>query len=377
MTPSTNIGPLAGVRILDLTRFPPGQYCTLLLADLGADVLRIDPPAAAGRRSTGGEGVGLSRGKRSVTVDIRGPEGIEVLRKLAGASDVLVENSRPGQMEARGFGYPQAEAEFPSLIWCAITGFGQDGPYAERAGHDLTYTAHSGLLTALHGELPWHPEAMLSVPLGGMMAATGVISALFERARTGKGCQVDVSLADSATWLLSGSAGELSGVHWSIPFSPRRRLYQCGDDRYITVAADEPRTWASLCNALDLPEFADQVDPSEEEARVITDRLSSVFRSAPAATWVERLGPLGTAVGAVNRGADVVTDPHNVVRGTTVEVAGVPVPANPIHLRDTAGRRSGTATAEPAVIGADTDQTLADLGYSPDDVARLRAAGVV
>src|ERR1700728_3045230 len=113
MTSTETTGPLTGVRILDLTRFPPGQYCTLLLADLGADVLKVDPPAAAGRRSTGGEGVGLARGKRSVTVDIRGPEGTEILRRLAGASDVLVENSRPGQMEARGFGYPQAEAEFP------------------------------------------------------------------------------------------------------------------------------------------------------------------------------------------------------------------------------------------------------------------------
>jgi alpha-methylacyl-CoA racemase len=377
VTSTETIGPLNGVRVLDLTRFPPGQYCTLLLADLGADVLRIDPPAAAGRRATGGEGVGLSRGKRSMTVDIRGPEGIEILRKLAGASDVLVENSRPGQMAARGFGYPQAEAELPSLIWCSITGFGQNGPYAMRSGHDLTYTAHAGLLTAIQDELPWHPEAMLSVPLGGMMAATGVISALYERARTGKGCQVDVSLADSATWLLSGNSIELSGVHQAIPFSPRRRLYQCGDDRYITVAADEPPTWAALCAALELPEFAENVTPTEDEAREMTDRLAGIFATASAAEWVERLGPLGTAVGAVNRGAEVVNDPHNVERGTTVVVAGVPVPANPIRLTDTSGARSGTATAEPATIGSDTDATMAAIGYSPEDVARLRAAGVV
>jgi crotonobetainyl-CoA:carnitine CoA-transferase CaiB-like acyl-CoA transferase len=377
MPTTENIGPLNGVRVLDLTRFPPGQYCTLLLADLGADVLRVDPPAAAGRRSTGGEGVGLSRGKRSITVDIRGPEGVEVLRKLAAASDVLVENSLPGQMESRGFGYPQAEAECPSLIWCSVTGFGQDGPYATRSGHDLTYTAHAGLLTALHEELPWHPEAMLSVPLGGMMAATGVISALYERTRSGKGCQVDVSLADASTWLLSGHAIELTGVHQPVPLSPRRRLYKAGDGRYISVAADEPRTWANLCTALELPDLVEQVSPTKDEEAVITERLAAIFATAPARDWVERLGPLGTAVGMVNRGSDVVTDPHNVARGTTVEVGGVPVPANPIRLRETTGRRSGTATAEPAVIGADTDATLASLGYSPEDVDRLREAKVV
>jgi crotonobetainyl-CoA:carnitine CoA-transferase CaiB-like acyl-CoA transferase len=186
-----------------------------------------------------------------------------------------------------------------------------------------------------------------------------------------------VSLADSATWLLSGSASELSDVHYAIPFSPRRRLYLCQDNRYITVAADEPRTWAALCTALDLPEYAEQVAPTEDEAREITDRLSAVFAGAPAAEWVERLGPLGTAIGAVNRGAEVVNDPHNTLRGTTVMVGGVPVPANPIRLRDTAGPRSGTATAEPAVIGSDTDSTLAAIGYTPEDVARLRDAGTV
>jgi crotonobetainyl-CoA:carnitine CoA-transferase CaiB-like acyl-CoA transferase len=377
MAESSVKGPLQGVRVLDLTRFPPGQYCTLLLADLGANVLRVDPPASAGRRSTGGEGIGLSRGKRSVTLDIRTPEGIAVLRRLAAASDVLVENSQPGQMEARGFSYAQAAEEFPSLIWCSITGFGQVGPYATRSGHDLTYTAHSGLLTALHPEMPFHPQAMLSVPLGGIMGAMGIASALVERAGNGKGCFIDVSLADACTWLLSGNVRELADIHDGIPLNEGRRLYRCGDDRYISVAAAEPRTWSALCDALEVPELDALVNPMGPENREVAERLEAIFLSAPAEHWVERLGPLGTAVGVVNTGSEVVRDPHNVARGTTVEVAGVAVPANPIRIRDEAGPRSSTAASEPAVVGADTESALLESGFSAEEIAELRQSGVV
>src|SRR4051794_40390425 len=210
MAAATTFGPLKGIRVLDLTRFPPGAYCTVMLADLGADVVRLDPPPRAGRRSTGADAVGLSRGKRSAFLDQRQPQAAEVLRRLASHADVLVENATPGQMDARGFGYSHAAVEMPSLIWCSISGFGQDGPYAERAGHDLTYAAHSGLLASLSPQLPFHPQSMLSVPLGAIMGAMGVLSALVERGRTGKGCQVDISLAESAGWLLSGEDGNLT-----------------------------------------------------------------------------------------------------------------------------------------------------------------------
>ena len=142
----------------------------MLLADLGAEIIRVEPPSR--RRSTQRwrrTGV-LSRGKRSITLDTRQPEANSVLRRLAATADVLVENARPGDMDSHGFGYSHAATEFPGLVWCSISGFGQTGPYARRAGHDLTYLAHSGLLTGLTPQLPWHPQTMLSVPLGAMMA---------------------------------------------------------------------------------------------------------------------------------------------------------------------------------------------------------------
>ena len=367
-------GPLSGVRVLDLTRFPPGAYCTLLLADLGAQVYRVDAPAA--NPMAGGVGVGLSRGKRSVGLDLRHPRGNEVLNRLAGWADVLVENNRPGDMQKRGFGYPQAAAEHPRLIWCSITGFGQDGPYATRPGHDLTYTAHSGLLAAINPELPWHPQSVLAVPLGAMMAATGITSALLERERSGRGCQIDVSLAEAATWLLSGTDGELAGSPWGIPVTPDRRLYECADGRFVTVAAAEPRTWAALCNGLGLGDLAGSLPPADR-ADEITAQLAAVFASRPAAEWVDLLGPLGAAVGAVNRGPDVVHDPQVRARGSIIEVAGVSVPANPIRLRDLDGPRSATASAPPPMVGGDTDVALAAAGYTEAEIGALRAEGAV
>ncbi|HVW41979.1 MAG TPA: CaiB/BaiF CoA-transferase family protein [Amycolatopsis sp.] len=371
-------GPLTGFRVLDLTRFPPGAYCTTLLADLGADVVRVEPPAGAGKVNLVAGQVGLSRGKRSMTLDLRHPHAATVLRRLAGGVDVLVENNRPGDLAARGFGYADAAAENPGLVWCSITGYGQDGPYADRAGHDLSYVAHSGLLGALEPALPWHPRTMLSVPLGAMMAATGILAAVLERGRTGKGAQVDISLAESATWLLSGDAKALTdGPATGVPVSPGRRLYECADGEFISVAAAEPRTWRALCQALDLPDLVDEVRPVGAAATTITERLSALFATRTAAEWLARLGPAGAAVGAVNRGGAVAKDPHYRERGAILEVAGVPVPANPIRLRDVDGPRPGTAISEPARAGEHTDDVLSEAGFSQQGIEDLRVAGLV
>ncbi len=145
--------PLAGIRVLDFTALPPGGACTVMLADLGADIIRIESPARKGEPSLVIRQVALSRGKRSMTLDQRNPAASEILRRLASTVDVIVENGNPGVMEARGFGYSHARAANPKIIWCAITGFGQDGPYAKHAGHDFSYMAHSGLLGALEPDL--------------------------------------------------------------------------------------------------------------------------------------------------------------------------------------------------------------------------------
>jgi alpha-methylacyl-CoA racemase len=374
MTDARVPGPLQGIRVLDLCRFPPGAYCTLLLADLGAEVVRVDAPGS--NPMFAGVGVGLSRGKRSVALDQRHQRGTEVLRRLAGWADVLVENNRPGDMEKRGYGYPQAAAEFPRLIWCSMTGFGQDGPYATRPGHDLTYTAHSGLMAALHSEMPWHPESMLAVPMGAMMAATGITSALLDRERTGRGAHIDISIAEAATWLFAGDFGGLAAPY-AIPVTPDRRLYECSDGRYVTVAASEPKTWAALCAGLGLPELAADGRPPREEAERVTAALAAVFATRPAAEWVDHLGPLGAAIGAVNDRGDLVSDPQVQSRGSVIEVDGTLVPGNPIRMADLDGPRTATAATVPPTVGEHTDAVLADAGYTATEIAELHAERVV
>src|SRR5579864_7467156 len=151
------LNPLSGVRVLDFTAFPPGAVCTVMLADLGAEIIRVESPAQKGKTSLVIGQVALSRGKRSMTLDLRNSAAADVLRRLAVTVDVIVENAKPGSMEERGFGYTHARAANPRIIWCAITGFGQSGPYADHAGHDLSYLAHSGLLGALASGQPSLP----------------------------------------------------------------------------------------------------------------------------------------------------------------------------------------------------------------------------
>jgi alpha-methylacyl-CoA racemase len=368
--------PLDGIKIVDLTRFAPGAYCTVLLADQGADVAWLLPPNS--NPMMGGIGVGLSRGKRSIAVDMRHPAGNDVLSKLCEWADVLVENNRPGELEGRGFGYRQAAAVNPRLIWCSISGFGQDGPYAMWPGHDLTYFAHSGMLNGLNPELPWHPQVVLSVAIGGAMAANGVMGALLERERTGQGTQLDISLAESTSWLLSSSDGEINGGGFGIPVGADRRLYLCGDGRYVSTAAAEPRTWSALVTGLGLDDLAAAGVPRDPEGvAAASARIEAAFATRPAAEWVAELGPKGAAIGMVNRGTDLPTDPHVVARGSLHEIGGVHVPANPIRRRTVDGPVPEDPPAALPPIGGNTREVLTEAGYSAADIEELIASGVV
>ena len=370
----TTGGPLAGVRVLDLGKFPPTAFCTQLLVQLGADVCRVDAPGS--KPELFGQGTGLSAAKRSIALDQRHARGPEVLRRLAAWADVLIENERPGAMDGRGFGPSHAAQELPALIWCSLSGYGQDGPYALWSGHDLSYTAQSGLLEALESDLPWHPETMLSVPLGALMAVVGITSALYERAGSGKGCQLDVSLAESSTWLLTGFEGLINGAGFRIPASPDRRLYQCGDGRWVSVAAADPRTWAALCTGLGLDDLAERMPhPMQPDSwGDLPDRIATVLATRPAAEWVAELGPTGAAVGPVNTPADLPADPHVQARGGLVDVGGTMVPANPVRVR---GVETPATRPAPPAVGADTRAVLREAGYDESEIDTLLAEGAV
>jgi crotonobetainyl-CoA:carnitine CoA-transferase CaiB-like acyl-CoA transferase len=372
----SRLDPLKGLRVLDLTGHPPGAMCTVMLADLGAEVVRVEAPVQKGKTSLVIGQVALSRGKRSITLDLRNPDAVPVLSRLASKFDVIVEASRPGTMEARGFGYKDAKAINPGIVWCAMTGFGQDGPNANHAGHDFSYLAHSGLLAALSIEQPFHPAISMASQAAGLTAVVGIQGALLEKSRTGRGAFVDVSLSEAATWFLTCGINPLAENPYLIAASPDRRLYECADGRFVAVASQEPRTWGALCNALGFPEFVERLH-KPEYAEQTTSAFAGAFLKKSATAWVEELSAAGATTTLVNHAAQLLDDPQIRARGSIVMVEDVPVPASPIRLRDDSGAVSGTATAAPHIVGQDTEDILGSIGFSQKEIADLGNAKVI
>lgn len=365
--------PLSGIRVLDFTAFPPGGLCTVTLADLGAEVVRIEAPALKGQPSLVVRQVAMSRGKKSITLDMRNPQANAVFERLVAHSDVVVENAKPGAMDSRGHGYTQARAVNPKIIWCAITGFGQNGPYAEHAGHDLSYLAHSGLLGALSPELPWHPASTLALQAGASAAVIGIQAALMQVARGGEGAFVDISLSEATSWLLTAGINPLSDKAYYLAPTPDRRLYACADGRFVAVASSEPRTWGALCDGLGVPELK-PVLHKWENAQALMSQFAEIFATRTAAEWIDRLAPAGAAVTIVNHGPQLLDDPHVVARGSVVDVAGTPVPASPIRLSNVGER---TAVATPPLVGQDNDMVLAEAGFSAEEISGLAEAAII
>lgn len=370
--------PLAGVRVLDLSRFFAGGYCTLALVDLGAEVVKVETPGSGDPlRGLPAAHVGLNRGKRSITLDTRHRRAPEVLTRLVAHFDVVVENNSPGVMDAMGFGYDVAAAANPRVIWCSVTGFGQDSPYAKRPGHDITYLGHAGLLVALH-EIPWHPQTTIAVPVGALMGALGVAAALAQRAHTGKGCRIDASLTDAATWLLAGDFVSLTGrPRGGLGSTASRQIYRCSDGKSITIAAQEPRFWKTFCERTGLTDLIDKLQAPPEEQLAMMERLAALFATRPAAEWVAELGDVNAAVGPVNDASDLPSDPHVVARSMMPEIDGIHVPGNPLRLSDAEGLRSPLSFAPPSALGADTDAVYSDIGFSASELAELREEKVI
>lgn len=376
MNPRERFKPLDGVTVLDFTTLPPGAACTVLLADLGAEVIRVEPPTQKGKPSLVFGQVALGRGKRSITLDLRNPAATSVLARLAAKADVIVENAMPGAMEKRGFGYSHARAANEAIIWCAVTGFGQDGPYAHHAGHDLSYLAHSGLLAALSDEPPWHPGQALALPAAALSAAMAIQTALFHRGRSGEGGFLDISLSEAAGWFLTCGINALSESPLVLPTTPDRRLYRCADGRFVAVACAEPRTWGALCDGLGLPDLKSALH-RPELSTAATQAIAERFAARPAKAWARLLAPAGAAVTVVNRGQQVVEDEHVVARGSVATVNGVPVPANPVRIAMANGARTATSSVAPPLVGEDTDDVLASAGFSASEVSEMCGANLI
>ena len=393
--------PLDGVRVLDLSRLLPGGFCSLLLSDFGADVLKVEdtgmgdyirwaPPGYEGAEASarGALFLALNRGKRSIRVDLKSDEGREVLLRLAREHDVLLESFRPGVLDRLGVGYERLREENPGLVYCAISGYGQDGPYRDRPGHDMNYLGLSGLL-GLTGEAGGPPvqAAGQIADLGGgaLMAAFGILAALRERDRSGEGQFVDVSMTDGAlSWLAMTAArhladGEVPGrgglelAGGLLCYRP----YACADG-FVTLGALEPKFWQAWCRGAGREDLLErQFDPPGSDAH---REVEAVFAARTRAEWqafagehdccLEPVLDLDEALDSeLVRAREMVVELDQPGAERPVRLLGVPVKLS---------RTPGDANRGPGPgLGEHTAVVLRDLGYDDDAIARMLEAGAV
>jgi len=373
--------PLAGLRVLDLTRHLPGPYATLLLSDLGAQVDKLEEPAGDPTRTFPGGAelgasyfAGLNRGKRSLVLNLKAHGAPAALLRLCGYYDVVVEGFRPGVLERLGVGHVRLREAHPRLVVCALSGFGQTGPDCQRAGHDLGYQARAGVVGYGGGSGPAGPPGGQVADVGGaLFAVVGILAALAGREKTGEGRLVDVALADAATAFLHlHLAAHLAGGLALRPGQdalngglPCYRLYQTQDGRQLAVAALEPRFFAALCERLGRPELVAPAYAGGEEAQGVHRALEALFASAPLSTWEAHLAGLDACVEAVRTPEEVSSDAQFQARGLFARgPRGEGWLATPL--------RFGPLPQRPApALGAHSREVLAEAGFSAEEMDAL------
>jgi alpha-methylacyl-CoA racemase len=383
---ATPAGPLNGLRIVEIGSIGPGPFCAMVLADLGADVLRVD-------RASGGGLVGpnadhraelLNRGRRSIAVDLKHPDGSEVVLRLVEDADALIEGFRPGVAERLGIGPDACLARNPRLIYGRLTGYGQDGPMAQAVGHDLNYIAHSGVLGLIgrRGQPPTPPLSLIGdFGGGGLMLALGILAAVVERSRSGSGQVIDASMVDGSALLATPFYGYVQTGAWSIERgtnivdsgAPFYDVYETSDGRWLSVAAMEPQFYRALIELLGLE---DENLPNQHDRKrwpEMKERFASAIRARTRDEWCAAARAVEACVAPLLGVEEVAEDEHLRARGTFVEHEGLMQPAP-------APRFSRTPAAlwhRPPLPGEHTEAALADWGFSTAEIAGLIEAGAI
>jgi len=386
--------PLAGLRVLDLSRLYPGPFASLVLADLGAEVVKVEEPAGgdylrwmpplAGRQS--GFFHALNRNKRSLALDLKAPGGAGVFLRLAARADVVLESFRPGVMDRLGIGYAALQRANPRLVLCSISGYGQDGPYRERAGHDLDYCAIAGVL-AVNGpaERPMPPGVQVADVAGGSWpAVAGILAALLRRGTSGEGAHVDVAMTDGALAMLALQQGGADAR--GVPLRRERellngggacyRVYRTRDGRHMALGALEPHFFAAFCAGVGRPDLAGR--QLDGDGRGPLEEMEQIFLSRTREEWTRFAEEHDCCLAPVLEGDEPRADPQLRARGlflsveTPWEGRAMPSLATPVRLAGVAAPR------QPAPeLGADTDRVLAEAGFAPGEIAALRERGLV
>jgi crotonobetainyl-CoA:carnitine CoA-transferase CaiB-like acyl-CoA transferase len=381
--------PLDGIRILDLSRLLPGPYATMLLADLGAEVIKIETPGLGDymriippfiRDARSGENVGASyvmvnRNKKSVAINFRNKRGKEIFLRLARDADVIIETFRPGAAEKWGIGYETLRALNPQIVYCSLSGYGQTGPYKDRAGHDLNYIALAGLLAAngVAGGPPIPPGVQIADLSGAMLAAIAMLAALVGRAKSGTGQYLDVGLFDGA---LSWASTIIGGAHAAGKPIERGKMqlnggmacynvYETRDGKFITLGAIEPHFWAAFCKAVE----RDDLNPRAQEFQAVAE-VAAIFKTRTFDEWMTLFQNVDACIEPVRDFAEMLDDPHVRHRGMILETGGIKQIGSVFVFAQNPG-------LPPPHQGEHTRAVLAEIGMSDAEIAELVQAEVI
>ncbi|MFQ5523749.1 MAG: CaiB/BaiF CoA transferase family protein [Acidimicrobiia bacterium] len=377
-------GPLTGIRVVEMAGLGPAPFCGMLLADLGAEVVRVDrADRVVGKHTSSTRYDLMNRGKRSIGVDLRAETGAEVVLRLVETADALIEGFRPGVMERRGLGPDVCLERNPHLVYGRMTGWGQEGPFAPMAGHDIDYIAVSGVLHAVGpAEKPIPPLNLVGdYGGGGMLLAAGVLAALVQAQATGKGQVIDAAMVDGSALLAVSHHGHMAEGWWEDRresnlldgAAPFYTTYETKDGRHVAVGALEPQFFDELVRLLDLD--PDSLPPQMDRERwpEMHRLFAARFAARTRDEWAEHFAGSDACVAPVLSLSEAPHHPHNRTRGTFIELEGViqPGPAPRFSVTPT------SVDSGPVAPGADTEAILDELGYQPEEIGMLRGSGAV
>lgn len=377
------MGPLKGVRIVEFAGIGPGPFCAMMLSDMGAEIIRIDRKTAVPRYADFKFDV-LNRGRRSAAIDLKNPEGKNTALRLADQADALLEGFRPGVMERLGLGPDVCLARNPRLVYGRMTGWGQDGPMALAAGHDINYISLSGALHAVgeHGGKPVPPLNLIGdYGGGGMFLAFGVVCGLFEARQSGQGQVVDASMVDGSAALMASAFGLWSSGVWKDQRGTNildtgshfYNTYETADGEFISVGSIEPQFYQLLLKHTGITDQDFQDQMNRDRWPELKQRLSEVFRTKTRDEWCDIMMGTDVCFAPVLSLEEVAHQPHNVERNTFVKINGVTQPSPAPRF----SRTREAIQSPPPNPGEHTEEALKDWGFSPDEIEGLRSSGVI
>ena len=385
---------LEGIRVLDLSRMLPGPYCTMMLADLGAEVIKVEEPAIGDptRHSPpriGNQGAAfqqVNRNKKSIAIDLKRTEGRDIFLKLAATADVVLEQFRPGVVDRLGVEYKSVAEVNSRIVYCSLTGFGQNGPHRERSGHDLNYLALSGVLgltTDEHGK-PVIPGVQVADLAGGMIAAFAILAALIAREKTGRGQYVDVSMFDVMVSMLpvpaahqfAGKTIPVGGKYVLSGAYPFYNVYETADARFMTLGALEPKFWSNFCAKVGRPDLVPRQFDDGERRHQLFEEVRSVFKAKTQSDWIEIMRDADCCCEPVLSMSDAFAHEQTIARAMVQDARDDPAEKQ-LGFAYKMGATPPTLVTSAPALGEHTEEVLADLGISAGERARMREDGVI